>query len=61
MTAESKYDKVESRLNNQTKALQGKKRDKFKTGVDQGRDAMTFGGQVLAPHVRAQPAWRKGL
>ena len=61
MNAEGKYDKVESRLNQVTKAAKGKNRDKFKAGVDDKKDAMTFGGQLVGPSMRAQPSWRKGL
>ncbi|CAI2365034.1 unnamed protein product [Moneuplotes crassus] len=58
---DDKYANVESRLNKVTKAAQGKNREKFKEGVDDRKDAMTFGGQLRGPTVRAQPAWRKGL
>lgn len=59
--AESKYDKVESKLGHQTKAASAKTREKFKEGKDQRKDAMTFGGRLIGPTVRAQVAWRKGL
>ena len=59
--AEGKYEKVESKLNHQTKAACGKVREKFKEGKDQKKDAMTFGGKLIGPTVRAQVAWRKGL
>ena len=61
MIADQKYEKVESRLGQQTKAAKGKARDKFKEGKDDRKDAMTFGGQLMGPSVRAMPAWRKGL
>mmetsp|Transcript_17044 Transcript_17044/g.14990 ORF Transcript_17044/g.14990 Transcript_17044/m.14990 type:complete len:182 (+) Transcript_17044:364-909(+) len=61
LAAEGKYDKVESRLNKVTKTQKGKTREKFKAGVDDKRDAMTFGGKLTGPSMRAQPAWRKGL
>lgn len=56
-----KYDKVESKLNHQTKAAKEKARQKFQMGKDSKKDAMTFGGQLIGPTIRAQPAWRKGL
>jgi hypothetical protein len=37
---------VESRVGNETAAMQMKKRDKFKAG-DEKKDAMTFGGNLL--------------
>lgn len=61
LIAESKYDKVESKLNHQTKAAKGKFREKFKEGVDDKKDAMTFGYKLTGPSLRAQPVWRKGL
>ena len=61
LLAESKFDKVESKLGHETKAAQGKKRGKFKVGTDEKKDAMTFGGRLTGPSVRAQPSWRKGL
>ena len=61
MLQESKYDKIESRLNKVTTAAKGKNREKFKAGVDAKKDAMTFGGNIIVPTIRAQPSWRKGL
>jgi len=40
-------DKVESRLNEETKAIKEKKRAKFDPKEDRGRDAMTMGGNIL--------------
>jgi|LauGreDrversion4_2_1035121.scaffolds.fasta_scaffold116124_1 hypothetical protein len=54
-------DRVESRLNQETKAIKDKKRDKFDENKDQRRDAMTMGGNVLGVSVRAMPMWRQGL
>lgn len=54
-------DNVESRLNQETKAIKDKKRDKFDENKDQRRDAMTMGGNVLGVSVRAMPMWRAGL
>jgi hypothetical protein len=54
-------DRVESRLNQETKAMKDKKRDKFDENKDQKKDAMTMGGNVLGVSVRAMPMWRAGL
>jgi hypothetical protein len=54
-------DKVESRLNQETKAIKQKKRDKFDEKKDQRKDAMTMGGNVLGVSVRAMPMWRAGI
>ena len=51
-------DKVESRLNQETKAMKDKKREKFDENKDQRRDAMTMGGNLLGVSVRAMPFWR---
>jgi hypothetical protein len=51
-------DRVESRLNHETKAMKDKKRDKFDENKDRKRDAMTMGGNVLGVSVRAMPMWR---
>ena len=50
---------VESRLGNQTTAQISKKRDKFQG--TQGKDASTFGGDLLHAQVRSVPSWRQGL
>jgi len=49
---------VGSRLNQETKAMKDKKREKFDENKDQRRDAMTMGGNVLGVSVRAMPMWR---
>ena len=54
-------DRVASRLNQETKAMKDKKRDKFDENKDQRRDAMTMGGNVLGVSVRAMPMWRQGI
>lgn len=51
-------DKVESRLNHETKAMKDKKRDKFDVNKDTKRDAMTMGGNLLGVSVRTMPMWR---
>jgi hypothetical protein len=51
-------DKVESKLNQETKAAKDKKRDKFDEAKDKKRDAMTMGGNLLGLPVRAMPMWR---
>lgn len=51
-------DKVESRLNQETKAIKDKKREKFDEKKDTRRDAMTMGGNLLGVSVRAMPLWR---
>ena len=51
-------ERVESRLNQETKAIKDKKRDKFDENKDQRKDAMTMGGNVLGVSVRAMPLWR---
>jgi hypothetical protein len=58
---EDQFQKVESKLDHQTKAAMGKKRGKFQEGVDDRKDAMTFGGKLIGPSMRAMPSWRKGL
>ena len=57
----SKYAKVESRVNEETKTAQGKKREKFDSKRESGKDALTFGGQLLGTGLRAQVAWRRGI
>jgi len=52
--------KVESKLNEETKAMKDKKREKFKPGDDK-KDAMTMGGNLLGVSVRALPFWRQGI
>ena len=54
-------DRVESRLNQETKAMKDKKREKFDENKDERRDAMTMGGNVLGVSVRAMPMWRQGI
>lgn len=54
-------DRVESRLNQETKAIKDKKREKFDDNKDIRRDAMTMGGNVLGVSVRAMPMWRQGI
>jgi hypothetical protein len=54
-------DRVESRLNQETKAMKDKKREKFDENKDLKRDAMTMGGNVLGVSVRAMPMWRQGI
>lgn len=51
-------ERVGSRLNQETKAMKDKKREKFDENKDQRRDAMTMGGNVLGVSVRAMPMWR---
>ena len=54
--------KVESKLNVETKAMEGKKREKFDEGKGHAkRDAMTMGGNLLGVGVRAMPMWRAGV
>ena len=55
------YSWVEPRLNEDTKAAQDKKREKFDPSKDRGRTADTFGGQVTRNAGRAIPLWRQGL
>ena len=57
--ATAKYSKVQSKLNSETAAMALKKRDKH--SGQGGRDACTFGGQLIHSSIRAQPSWRKGL
>lgn len=54
-------EKVESKLNAETKAMKDKKREKFDAQKDKGKDAMTMGGNLLGVSVRAMPFWRQGL
>ena len=42
----AKYEKVESKLTVETKAMADKKRDKFVAGEGGGRDALTMGGKL---------------
>ena len=56
----NRFQEVQSKLNSETAAMQGKKRDKFKEG-DQRKDAMTMGGNLLGIAHRAIPTWRKGI
>ena len=51
-------DRVGSRLNQETKAMKDKKREKFDENKDARKDAMTMGGNVLGVSVRAMPMWR---
>ena len=43
----AKFKNIESRIDKETTAMEQKKREKFKPG-QQGKDAMTFGGQIHA-------------
>lgn len=54
-------DKVESRLNQETKAAKDKKREKFDESKDNRKEAMTMGGNLLGVSVRAMPFWRQGV
>jgi hypothetical protein len=54
-------DRVGSRLNQETKAMKDKKREKFDENKDARKDAMTMGGNVLGVSVRAMPMWRQGI
>ena len=45
--ADKYKDKVESKLLQETKAIQEKKRDKFDSKTMSGRDAITMGGNLL--------------
>ena len=54
-------DRVGSRLNQETKAMKDKKREKFDENKDVRKDAMTMGGNVLGVSVRAMPMWRQGI
>ena len=50
---ENKYkDKVTSKLLVETKAIQDKKREKFDPQKEQGRDAITMGGNLLGHQIR---------
>lgn len=51
-------EKVESKLNIETKAMKDKKREKYDPNRDGKKDAMTMGGNVLGLAVRAMPLWR---
>lgn len=55
------YSWVEPRLNEETKAVVEKKREKFDPTREQGRIAHTFGGNVTRSAGRAVPLWRQGL
>jgi len=59
MTMQEKFIHVQSKLNEETTAIVSKKREKF-TGKG-GKDALTFGGEVLHTQMRAVPSWRAGL
>jgi hypothetical protein len=41
--------------------MKDKKREKFDSKNEKGRDAMTMGGNLLGVQARAMPFWRKGL
>ena len=57
-----KFGYVESKLNEETKAIQGKKTEKFDTKKgDQPRIADTFGGMLGKGPSRAIPTWRQGV
>lgn len=55
------YTYVDSRLNEETKAIAEKKREKFDPSRDTGRLAGTFGGDLTRKAGRAIPMWRQGL
>lgn len=55
---QKKKEQVGSRLTEETKAMQEKKRAKFDGKEDKGRDAMTMGGNILGVQARAMPFWR---
>jgi hypothetical protein len=57
--------KVESKLHQETAAMENKKREKFVSGKDSGKDAITMGGRLPtmgsgtnAPVIRSVPSWR---
>jgi len=52
------FKHVPSKLRSETAAQQSKKRTKFD---GKGRDALTFGGDILHMQIRAVPSWRVGL
>lgn len=56
----NKYGHVESKLTEETKAAQLRKREKFDPRVDEGKQANTFGGN-LNHLMRAVPSWRQGV
>lgn len=54
-------EKVESKLNEETKAAKDKKRTKFDGSKESKKDAMTMGGNILGLPIRALPMWRQGI
>jgi len=59
----NKYNKVESKLMVETKAMADKKRDKFVAGEGTNKDALTFGGKLPQMNVpiRQPASWRQGI
>ena len=55
-----KYKSVESKLSHQTEAQKCKQREKFDPKMG-GKDALTFGGNLISGTARAVPDWRKGI
>lgn len=60
-TKNIKFSYVDSKLNEQTKAIQGKKNEKFDPRRDQPKLADTFGGVLGKGPSRAIPSWRQGV
>ena len=56
----NKYNKVESKLLVETKAMADKKRDKFVAGEGSSKDAHTFGGKlpIMNVPIRQPAQWR---
>lgn len=60
--ASEKYKlKVNSKLFEETKAITEKKREKFDSTKETGRDAITMGGNILGVQMRTMPGWRQGV
>jgi hypothetical protein len=59
----SKYNKVESKLLVETKAMADKKREKFVACEGSSKDAHTFGGKLPMMNVpiRQPASWRQGI
>lgn len=55
------FGHVESKLTEETKAIGGKKREKFDPKKDTGRMGDNFGGSLVRNAGRAIPMWRQGL
>ncbi len=61
-TSERFKAKVESKLNVETKAMEGKRREKFDEAKGHTKkDALTMGGNILGVGMRSTPVWRAGL